>query len=332
MSAVTPRDVLDAHATALNFALDEAVDAISESAPLLAASALARLSTQRAPEVIRDRLFAVAVLGSTRGSRGAPAEALPVSVLSALWWASTPVPEHVVDVTSSGHSTTQVWALPDGFATVALLSMRYLDGARIPQRTRWQWSQDVVRSTLAATEGRLVKNRRHSWEVSRGDAIANCLGRSGGAYARDALMAARVHAGEAAEEWRKFGMQYGLLHQLRGNRTEISIEHDADLANAVPTLLLAHAFALAKPARQAELVHLRLAAMHDLNARSILRELLHAETVVDSYRADIDGMHRQACRRLGSLCGNTEFRDVLRAELDTSARLAVPKVREVIGL
>jgi geranylgeranyl pyrophosphate synthase len=119
---------------------------------------------------------------------------------------------------------------------------------------------------------------------------------------------------------------------LRDNSAGVPPEEDSDLANAVPTLLLAHAFAQAKPARRVELVHLRLAATHDLSARAVLRELLHSEHVVDAYRADVTGLHRQACQRLGALCPDNEFRAVLRAELDVSARLAIPAAREVIGL
>lgn len=329
MSAVTLMGVMDGHAVALSYAIDEAVDTISDCAPLLTASTLSCLMAQREPQVLRDRLFAVAVLGSTRGI---PGTALPVSVLSALTWASAAASARFDEVTSNGHPTAPVRTTTESVSNLALLSMRYLDSLRVPQRLKWQWSQDVVRSSLAATEELLTKNRRHSWEVTRTDAIATCLGRSGNAYGRDALMAARVQASEAAEDWRKFGLQYGLLHQLRDNSAGVPPEEDSDLAGGVPTLLLAHAFTQATPARRVELVHLRLAAMHDLSARAVLRELLNAERVVDSYRSDIIGLHRQACQRLGALCGDNEFRAVLRAELDISVQRAVPKSREMIGL
>lgn len=324
----SPWGILDVQAELLHESLDHLIKALSGRTRLLAESIAEHLEGQRFPWPSRHRLFAVAVLGSQGMD---PTLAMPVSVSSALWWAGAEALDDIVDGIGNGQSARRLLAaLPGGIASLVVLPLDYLDGRDVTGDLKGLWRRELLQSCRLAAEGQVAEGAAVD-VVDRDDVLDSYRGKTGAAYARDAVMAAGIgllgsgaDAEAGLEEWREFGMRYGTLRQLHNDNSGDTLEDDEDLANATPTLLMAHAFQAAGPSIRRELVALREAARSDLSARRRIREILYSDATVESYVVDVRGLHHRACLQLDSLCpAGGAYRDVLRAGLDLATISAI---------
>jgi len=309
--------------------VDRAVLLNDELAPILTRQ-LAKITEKvSAGTFWANRLFAVAV---TAAQGGAPASALPVAAVSALWWAGAEALDDIVDHATGGRTVRSSLAiLPASIAYLALVPLRYLDSLSVNAELRSGWIRDVVESGLSAAEGQLLDAKaRDSW-TSRPAALACYLRKTSAAYARDALMATRLSGsttapatGPAALGWRTFAELFGVLRQLHNDNHIGSVSDDDDLANATPTLWMAHAAAVTPTDKHSWLRDLRWAAQTDIPARLELVEYLRSPSVLASYLADLRMLHAAACRCLEELAGPGRWRDVLRAAVDLATCKALP--------
>jgi hypothetical protein len=319
---------LDAHIPALFDGLDHAIAQMSKDTGLLAGAAADQIDTHRAsPWLCRNRLFGVAVLGCQDVD---PIPAIPVGVVSTLWWAGAEALDDLADgYAADTLDRATVAAMPASIANLVVVPLEYIDSLRIDPALGSAWRRELLWSCRLAAEGQYA-DTSGAGIVEREHVLAGYRGKTGAAYARDAVMAARVQhpgttctADQTIAQWREFGMLYGILRQLHNDNSADAPEDNEDLANHTPTLRLAHAFTTSRPIGHPGLVRLRRAARTVPAARQELHDLLTSPDVTASYQRDVRGIHHQACRLLDSLGAAGHYRDVLRAGLDVATICAL---------
>ena len=277
-------------------------------------------------------MFPLAVLGALTGD---PEPAVPVGVVSTVWWAGAEALDDLSDVmargapvSSTGLTSTQL--LIGGVACLELIPRQFIDRCPLPDDVRSAWSAEMIAASLSAANGRLGNAARDADALNWARVMTNYVSKTGAAYARDAVMAAQVVTRAAASigAWRAFGELFGVLRQMRNDNAQVSPEDDQNLANGTPTLLLAHALATATPAHTAKLLELRAAAMRDVEARAALQHLLHAPDIASGYSGKLHATYHLACSLLDSIAGPSIYRDALRSRMDTTVRLATPQPTE----
>jgi hypothetical protein len=324
--ATSPWTVLDAYIPALSNGLDRATAQLSKDTRLIASAAADQVRTQQAEKwTCRNRLFGVAVLGSQGAD---PMLALPVAVVSMLWWAGAEALDDLADGYASGKlDGAMLAAMPASITNLAVLPLDYIEAQDVTPAQKSLWRRELLWSSRLAAEGQLAEASPVDI-VGREQVLAGYRGKTGAAYARDAVMAAGIHrpdttGGQAIGRWREFGMLYGILRQLHNDNSDDAAEDNEDLANHTPTLRLAHAFSTSGAQQRRRLVRLRQAARTDPAARLRLHRILTSEPVTASYQRDVRGIHHQACLLLDALCASGPFRNVLRAGLDIATICAI---------
>ena len=317
---------LDVHVPALLDALESAIAQLSEDAPLLAKGVADQVHAHRSDDWIRrNRLFGVAVLGSQDAD---PAAAIPVAVTSMLWWAGAEALDDLADgYALDALDGAMLTAMPASIANLAVLPLDYIEAQDATPALKSTWRRELLWSSRLAAEGQLA-DASPADIVGREHVLAGYRGKTGAAYARDAVMAARIRRdggldGETIGRWREFGMLYGVLRQLHNDNSGDAAEDNEDLVNYTPTLRLAHAFSTSGTGQRRHLVRLRQAARTNPAARLRLHGILTSKPVTASYHRDVRGLHHQACLLLDSLCAGGPYRDVLRAGLDLATICAI---------
>jgi hypothetical protein len=315
--------------------ITEAIQMACPSEPRLRAALTRIVSAQtdaRAQSPLR--LFAAAVHGAVTGSAEA---ALPVCVVSSLWWAGAEALDDMSD--ASGRPSTMdgsVAGSPDrlsdadlltaSIACMSVVPQAYLASSSVPDSLRLAWIAETARGSLAAAEGQLADLAREPSALTWAHVMRAYVGKTGAAYGRDAVMAAQLTTTEPAilHAWRTFGQLFGVLRQTHNDNTDGDPVHDEDLANGTPTLLLAHALGLLPPGERERLLELRFAAMRHPAARVRMRAALQRPAVVSGYRDKLRALHNRACLLLERLTGPSDYRSVLRSWIDASYLLALP--------
>lgn len=287
--------------------------------------ALADLAAAHEESQLLNRLFAVAVLGALGVD---PTPAVPVSVVSTLWWSGAEALDDLVDadISAAGDRAHMVAAVSGGVTSLSVLPFLYvMNQPGLSQQLRAAWIGDIAASCMEAAEGQIVDAQSEHSRLTREYVLSSYALKTGAAYARDAVMAARlVSRPENLDRWRQLGCLYGLLRQLHNDNRASGAERAEDLANGTPTLILAHAVATADPGHRADLLVARDSCRRESSAHQRLLELVYTPAAIRSYTADVAHLHRAACRLLDDLAEPGPYRNVLRAGLDQSALLALP--------
>ena len=267
------------------------------------------------------RLFALVVLGAMTGD---PAPAVPVSAVSTLWWAGAEALDDIMDGSGAPERLTAA------IACLAMVPQALIAEADVPDDIRRSWSADLNRSSVVAAEGQLTDLARDAGALEWAKVMRTCVAKTGAAYARDAVMAARLAnaTGPQLHAWHKFGELYGVLRQVHNDNDERPPEEDEDLANGTPTLMLAHFLDSADAEQTAELLALRSRAAADVAARVRMRELLRQPGIVSGYNGKIVGLGALAKSLLEQLAAPSVYRELLAARVDESVLLALPRLPE----
>lgn len=301
------RGLVDVYVGVLLDSVRRALARTSTDMPVLTGRAATRLMWGQSPDIPRDRLFAV-VVAAAMGGR--PAQALPVSTLSTLWW--TGIGGELSDST--------------------MLALGHIGQIRAPKERKLAWVEDLTASTASVAETRHVAKARRFALPRREDVLSDHLGVHGAAYARDAVMAARICAPHAIEAWRRFGALYGLLRKLTQDLQESTVDQHTRPRLRVPGLLMAHAGAVASSGVRAMLTDLHRTTPQDRQTMATLRAVLRSDEVVTAYRTDLRALHRRACTRLDELNPEPLYGKLLRATLDEVIEVSKPKSRELVAL
>ncbi|MFD9698020.1 hypothetical protein [Lentzea sp. NPDC059081] len=251
------------------------------------------LSRQTEPPLVFARLFAVVVAGAAGGS---PQAAMPVSVMSSLWWAG-------IEAQSNRASTE--------------LPLRHLRTLRITEPLRQAWADDLEQAA-AFPEPHPLGHDDVEQVLKPGASNRNT------AYARDALMAARTCGVADTAEWYAFGCLYGLLvDQAAANSGGPS---------EIPPLLVAHACSLMDERRRGHVRQLRHDATWDVVAKATLRDVLTAPAAVELYNEEVRRLHSRALAVLARSGQPNPFSALLRARLDGLLQHSGVRPREVVGV
>jgi hypothetical protein len=307
--------------------LRQAVDAICGSESRLSRLIMALANRERSQV---HRLLAPMVLAALTGD---PEPALPVCLVSRLWWAGVDALDDLVDGQAGGTpglSPQQVMVA----ATACIALPTAIPGLwPVPGPVRRDWEREITRASAAAAEGQLAEQLAEPEEPSWARAMASYRDKNGAAYARDVVMAARLATDDPAalRGWRAFGSLFGVLRQLRNDREVPSPADDEDLANGVFTLELAHALELAAPDRRASLRELRARARHDPAARSQLRWALAEPDLAQPYDTKIRAMAGRARLLLDELAAPSPHRTLLHHWIGVTATRAVPPLGPAVA-
>ncbi len=277
-------------------------------------------------------MFPLAVLGALTGD---PEPAVPVGVVSTVWWAGAKALDDLSDVMVGGVPASSTGLTPTelligGVACLELIPRQFIDRCPLPDDVRSAWCAEMIAASVAAATGRLADVARDADALGWARVMATYAGKTGAAYARDAVMTVQLVTRDAAtiSLWRAFGQLFGVLRQMRNDNVQADPEDDEDLASGTTTLLLAHALETATPARTAELLELRAAARRNVEARAALRHLLHAPGIASGYTDRLRAAYHLACSLLDSIAGASIYRDALRSRMDATVRLATPQPME----
>jgi hypothetical protein len=268
------------------------------------------------------RLLSLMVLAALTGD---PEPALPVCLVSRLWWAGVDALDDLVDGqagVSRDLSPQQVMV-----AAAACIALPQAVPGLWPctDQVRADWEREITRANAATAEGQLTEQLTEADEASWARAMASYRDKNGAAYARDAVMAARLATDDPAalRGWRAFGSLFGVLRQLRNDGQAASPADDEDLANGVFTLEIAHALANAAPDGRAGLRALRTAARHDTAARARLRHALAEPDLAQPYFTKIQTLGNQARLLLNELAAPSPHRALLHHWVHITATTAL---------
>ncbi|MDX3850976.1 polyprenyl synthetase family protein [Streptomyces sp. AK02-01A] len=296
-----------------------AVSAACAGAPALERSVLALLEVDTS-SASPFRLLAMSVHGALTGD---PEPALPVCVLSRLWWAGAEVLDDVMDgqfdPRAAGMSTAAVTVAST--ACLAPLPQEVIAGMGLSSSVGASFARELNRTTIEAADGQLADVTQDTASDFWKRTMTGYVGKTGAPYGRDAAMAALL-AGRTEEEvrgWRAFGRLFGVLRQTANDRAPLTAELDTDLANGTPTLLRAYALETLPPAEAEALGRAHSDAMRDARARSAVWERLRRPDVAVGYDRRIAGLRHRLSVLLHQLAPPSPHRDVIQWMVNVSA-------------
>ncbi|WP_107436227.1 polyprenyl synthetase family protein [Streptomyces hyaluromycini] len=300
-------------------AVRSAVRTACAGSPALERSVLALLAADTSA-VSPLRLLALPVYGALAGEME---PALPVCLLSRLWWAGAEVLDDVMD----GEFDPRAAGLSPSAVTVAstacltLLPQEVISEADLPGSLKASFAQELNRTTIEAADGQLTDMAQDAGHGSWRRTMTGYVGKTGAAYGRDAAMAALLagRTGEEVHGWRVLGRLFGVLRQTANDRAPLTADLDTDLANGTPTLLLAYALETLPPPEAAALGRARAAATRDAGARGAVWERLRRPDVAVGYDRRIATLHNRLSLLLHQLAAPSPHRDVIQWMADVSA-------------
>jgi hypothetical protein len=287
--------------------LRTAIDENCSTLPALRAAVLDLVA-----DTVPYRLLGVGVHAALTG---ASAPAVPVCVVSRLWWAGAEALDDLSDGASGPDRShrSRGETLTAATACLVLLPQLVVDREELPADVRRDWQRELTRSCLEAAEGQLTDMAVDDGDFSWSQVVASYRSKTGAPYARDTHMAARLVTPDPQilRGWHSFGLLFGLLRQLHNDAASGVSEYDEDLANGTRVLRLAYALEVCPPAQRDALLELRELARTDAVARAQLRRRLDESVVADGYRTRIEGMRQHACALLDGLAPPSSYRDLL---------------------
>ncbi|RMI32126.1 polyprenyl synthetase family protein [Nocardia stercoris] len=306
------------------------VDEICRRHPQLGSAVIRLLRTDYKNSSIH-RLLPVPILGALTGETD---PALPLCVLSRLWWTGA----DIFDDLNDGHFDPTRVGLSPGQATIAAVAcMGLLPSALVAQQVtqptavRNAWIEQIADANLDAADSQLADISSAVDAGSVTDVLRNYAGRSGSACARDVAMTAELAGVTAAEVplWREFGRRFGVLRQLANDRKSLlrDVRDDEDLANGTRTLLLAHALEGSTAQGRDEIHRVSDRARTDLAARAVLRDVLTHPDTTERYDAHVVEIGRQLKSTLVDLAAPSRHRAAVEWMIDESVVTAVCSVR-----
>jgi hypothetical protein len=265
------------------------------------------------------RLLGPAVLGALTGAAEA---ALPVSVVSRLWWVGAQLLDDLADGTPdpAGTKLSAAEAVLVGMACGTLLPLAVVDRQPLAEQIRRDWRASLIATSLHATAGQLDDLADGQEEPGWTAVMARYRGKTGAPYGRDATMAARLSTSDesALRAWQVFGELFGVLRQLANDNQPHSIAED--LANGTSTLLFAHALEVSAPSRRMRLIELRDAAR--AGEGDALLDALRDPAISDGYAERVTAIRRRGCALLDRLAPESPYRVLLHKLLHASAQAA----------
>jgi hypothetical protein len=295
--------------------LREVVDTLCGHGTRLSRLIMALVNQKPSPA---HRLLSLTVLGALTGD---PEPAVPVCLVSRLWWAGVDALDDLVDGQAGGDSDLSPQQVMVAAAACIALSQAVPGVFRVPGKIRREWHLEIARANAATVEGQLAEHLAETEEPSWARAMRSYRDKNGAVYGRDVAMAARLATDDRAalRGWRAFGSAFGVLRQLRNDRQVPPPADDVDLANGVFTLELAHALETAMPERRASLQSLRTQAKYDPAARTRLRCLLAEPDLSQAYGRKVRAMAGRARLLLNELATPSPHRDLLHHWVQISA-------------
>ncbi|MFJ9007909.1 polyprenyl synthase [Streptomyces canus] len=279
------------------------------------------------------RLLPLPVLGALTGD---PDAALPVCVLSALWWAGAEALDDLMDGEFDARGVGMTASQTMVAATVCLTLLPQTLIGRIglgAERERF-WTRELTASGMRCAGGQL-DDVDSSGVLSWRRVMVGYAGKTGAPYARDAVLSATLAgAGAGSEElrgWRVFGELFGVLRQLANDRAASTAREDADLANGTWTLLLAYAAETLTPAELAALLDAHARAPDEPAARDAVWNRLRRPDLMAGYNRRITGIHRRLSALLHQLARPSHHREQLRRLVDASATTALLTVGDGVA-
>ncbi|MGW0576958.1 polyprenyl synthetase family protein [Streptomyces sp. NPDC002920] len=312
-------DLLLQHQRQLAPAVNSAVRTACADAPELERAVLALLETD-ASSGSPFRLLALPVHGALTGD---VEPAVPVCVLSRLWWAGAEILDDVMD----GQFDPRTAGLSAAAVTVAstacltLLPQEIIVRQRFPDELKAAFGRELNRATIESADGQLADVAQDTTSDFWKRTMTGYAGKTGAAYGRDAAMAAML-AGRTEQEvrgWRVFGRLFGVLRQTANDRAPATAEQDADLANGTPTLLLAYALETLPPAEAEELGRAHAHAPRDAHARGAVWDRLRRPDVAAGYDRRIATLRQRSYELLQQLAAPSPHRDVIQWMVGVSA-------------
>ena len=266
------------------------------------------------------RLMPVLILGALLGD---PGLALPVCVVSRVWWAGAETFDDLTDgefdAAATGLSAAQ--AAVASTACITLLPQAIVEQQDFPANIEADLGRILLAGSLHAANGQLedllvLMAETATWER----VLRSYVGKSGAPYARDMEFSARLAGADPAQltRWRAFGRLFGVLRQLANDRASFTDQHDNDLANGTQTLLVAHAMTQLHSADAASLLALRDRARRDVDARRNLREALLTPAITVTYDERVETIRHKLSTALQALLHQSPSRDVMQWMIDTS--------------
>jgi Polyprenyl synthetase len=269
------------------------------------------------------RLLPAAVASAVTGDVSA---ALPVCVLSRLWWIGA---ETLDDLADGSFDAEAVGLSPKaatmaGLACFTLLPQAVIHQHGFDEPVERDLGWELVATSLHAVGGRIDDLTTGSNDYSMTRAMRGYRGRTGAAYARDLAMTGRLAGLGIAElaALRSFGRLYGVLRQLVDDRVAARAEDEEDLTNGTRTLLIVHAVNAVPEADRDELVMLHRDARDDMAARRVLVDRLCEPDIAVGYDDRIDEIHRQLSTLLEQLAQPSDRRDLVQRLITVSAASA----------
>ncbi|MFI1036031.1 polyprenyl synthetase family protein [Streptomyces sp. NPDC020951] len=270
--------------------------------------------------VSHHRLLACPITGMLAGD---PGLALPVCVVSRIWWAGAETLDDLLDeqFDTGSAAMTRAAATVAGAACITLLPQAVVAEHGYAKDLETLLTRELTQGALHAADGQLADLSESSRDsFSWKQVMTSYVGKTGAAYGRDAAMAAHLAGASASESrgWRTLGRLFGVLRQTANDRAYPTAEQDADLRNGTRTLLLAYALESAEPYEAETLVKWSDAARHDMTARQELWDRLHGPAVAHGYNRRLRRIHGHVSGLLEQLAPPSTQRDLLQWMIDTS--------------
>ncbi|WP_329460625.1 polyprenyl synthase [Streptomyces sp. NBC_01497] len=300
-------------------ALSSELALLARDRPSLSAAILQLLDSDGSTES-PFRLLPFPVLGAITAD---PQSALPVAMLSRLWWTGA---ESFDDLTDGDFDPEQVGlssaqASISSAACLTLVPQLLIEHLDVPAKLRAAWAREFVTSSLRSAEGQLDDVSASPNAITWSTTMRIYAGKSGAPYGRDAAMTAMLArvGNQAIEGWRVFGKLFGILRQMANDRASHGLGEDRDLENGTWTLLMALAVEMANPTEADALAALRDRARLDTVARREIREHLSRTSAAIAYNDRIYVIRRKLSGLLGALAKPSEHRDLIQWMIDASA-------------
>lgn len=325
----TASRTLSAHRVSVWEGVCSAVDAgCADDPPML--RAVRRLVDAEGRAENPFRLLPFPVLGALTGD---PDAALPVCVLSALWWAGAEALDDLMDgqFDARGIGMTASEAMVAATVCLTLLPQTLIARLGLGAEHEGVWTCELTASGLRCAGGQLDDvGTSGGGGLSWRRVMAAYAGKTGAPYARDAVLSASL-AGAGSDElrgWRAFGELFGVLRQLANDRAASTAREDTDLANGTRTLLLAYAAETLMPAESAALLDAHARAREEPGARDVVWNRLRRPDVTAGYNRRIAGIHRHLSALLEQLVRPSDHRERLQWLVDASAGAALLTARD----
>lgn len=266
---------------------------------------------------------------------GAPGPAIPLAVVSDLWWTSACYLDDLAD----GQAASAAGSLDESEALLAtliggtMLPLLVVRSPRIPEAARGPLAAEIVRCWISATEGQLRDLRADIGDATRAAVITAYLGKSGAPFSMVTAMAAELagRGDERIELWREFGNAFGILWQLFNDQQDILTGRDEDLANGTVTYLLACALENTGSDAVDEVLRLHADARCSPEARAALTAVLLAPDVLRQYEEDLIRFRDGAHGLLDKLGGDPAYLALLHDLVDLASPMLLHPVKAVAG-